>query len=379
MALLKRPESDIWQCEFQVAGKRIRLSTGEADKKKAKVAERALKAAALLASNAPEPSTATLGIVAKRYWTAKVETKREDNLGSTYKADESRYKLLLAHFGEDTLIADIDAAAIAGFKDSILEDGNSVGTFNRHVGMLLAILNFAKDELGLLSVVPKVTKEDADDKRVVSLTDEEEAALLAACKGDLRDLVLFLMDTGARRGEALQLRWREVVMAPEPGHVLFTELTKSGDPRPVPLTARNRAMLTKRQGDAAPSDRVFPYDPVTLTTGTGRKGSKGKVKGGEESAGLRAAWTRARDAAVVALRKARTEAAEGTKKKPDLATSLEGLRLHDLRHHFASRLVRKRVPLYEVGKLLGHSETKITERYAHLDPDALNRAISVLN
>ena len=53
--------------------------------------------------------------------------------------------------------------------------------------------------------------------------------------------------------------------------------------------------------------------------------------------------------------------------------------VHDLRHTFASRLVMKRVPLFEVQKLLGHSSMKMTARYAHLAPEALESAISVLD
>jgi site-specific recombinase XerD len=44
----------------------------------------------------------------------------------------------------------------------------------------------------------------------------------------------------------------------------------------------------------------------------------------------------------------------------------EALHFHSLRHSFASVLVQKGTPIYQVSKLLGHSSVKVTERYAHL-------------
>jgi integrase len=48
--------------------------------------------------------------------------------------------------------------------------------------------------------------------------------------------------------------------------------------------------------------------------------------------------------------------------------------LHDLRHSFASFLVNRGVSLYVVQSLLGHGNTRYTQRYAHLTPDTLRAA-----
>ena len=53
---------------------------------------------------------------------------------------------------------------------------------------------------------------------------------------------------------------------------------------------------------------------------------------------------------------------------------LEGVRLHDLRHTYASIGTGYGLGLPIIGKLLGHAETRTTERYAHLDNDPLRRA-----
>ena len=54
------------------------------------------------------------------------------------------------------------------------------------------------------------------------------------------------------------------------------------------------------------------------------------------------------------------------------------LRLHDLRHSYASFLVNAGRSLYEVQKLLGHHDPKVTMRYAHLSPQAMLEAVNVV-
>lgn len=54
---------------------------------------------------------------------------------------------------------------------------------------------------------------------------------------------------------------------------------------------------------------------------------------------------------------------------------LGNVRIHDLRHTFASFLVKQGVPLYHVSTLLGHSDVRITQKYAHLAPDGLHNVL----
>ena len=60
------------------------------------------------------------------------------------------------------------------------------------------------------------------------------------------------------------------------------------------------------------------------------------------------------------------------------ACNLGDVNLHVLRHTCASRLVQGGVDLYTVSAWLGHSSVKVTERYAHLRPDALHAAMQAL-
>ena len=54
------------------------------------------------------------------------------------------------------------------------------------------------------------------------------------------------------------------------------------------------------------------------------------------------------------------------------------LNFHSLRHTFASRLVQRGVSIYEVSKLLGHSDIKTTQIYAHLRNEDLRNAVELL-
>ena len=60
------------------------------------------------------------------------------------------------------------------------------------------------------------------------------------------------------------------------------------------------------------------------------------------------------------------------------AAGLDGLRIHDLRHTFASFGAGASLGLPIIGKLLGHAQTSTTARYAHLDADPMRRAVDTL-
>jgi site-specific recombinase XerD len=51
---------------------------------------------------------------------------------------------------------------------------------------------------------------------------------------------------------------------------------------------------------------------------------------------------------------------------------------HSIRHGVITHLLREGVPVYEVGKIVGHSSEKITERYSHFVPSDLSDAMSLL-
>jgi len=133
------------------------------------------------------------------------------------------------------------------------------------------------------------------------------------------DIIRLLLLTGCRRGELVRLRWSEVQ-----GEVLRLRDAKAG-PRTVFLNAPARALLERQPRTGG--DYVFPSreDP-----------------------------SRSRSTELSLWRKIRKQA------------RLEDVRLHDLRHTFASYAVMRGVPLPVVSRLLGHSNTRMTLRYAHV-------------
>lgn len=146
----------------------------------------------------------------------------------------------------------------------------------------------------------------------------------------LTPAVLVSMNTGLRLGELVSLRWSSI-------HFKGAQLTvegstaKSQQTRHVPLNTEALDVLTRWRKQQADPDRVFPI------------------------ARFKTAWTAILERAHISK-----------------------FRWHDLRHHFASRLVQAGVPLNTVRELLGHGSLAMTLRYAHLAPDQKTEAVARL-
>ena len=147
----------------------------------------------------------------------------------------------------------------------------------------------------------------------------------------LTPAVLLSMNTGLRRGESLKLRWSSVDFN---RRLLTVEgrNAKNRQTRHVPLNEEAVNVLRNWREQAGTGARVF------------------------DVVGFQTAWE-------TVLKRAR----------------ISKFRWHDLRHHFASRLVQKGVPLNTVRDLLGHGSVGMSLRYAHLAPDQRREAVSKLN
>ncbi len=146
--------------------------------------------------------------------------------------------------------------------------------------------------------------------------------------------VKLMILTGSRRGEVLMASWDQFDLArgvwTKPSHH-----TKQKRTEHVPLSGPALALLAAMRAEAEP-------DPTYLFPGD---------EADKPLSDVNHFWQRVCRAA-----------------------GLEKVRLHDLRHTYASRLVSEGVSLHIVGRLLGHTQPQTTARYAHLDDEALRRA-----
>lgn len=352
-----------YHVEFQFKGQQVRRSARTTSKRRAEEFERKLRQDLhdhhILGK--PVVRSMTLGEAAERY--LKDLKPRRQQKGRTAQSEAYKISRLVGLLGEDLPLSRITVDMIADMKAMLAAEGISradgkkagmaPGTINRgYLAPLKAILRKAHSEWGALAAVPQIKLYQLNNKRTRWLRPEEEVRLLAACDDapHLRDLVVFLMETGARRGEATGLTWDHVDLSRKPrGLVRFIE-TKSGKPRSVPLSRRSFELLQRLHKDR-PKDQPHVFLSWHPKWKEGRH-SPHAVPFYEP----RGAWDKIRKRA-----------------------GLEDFKLHDLRHTFASRLVQRGASLFAVSKLLGHAKIDMTTRYAHLAPDELDAAIGRLD
>lgn len=189
----------------------------------------------------------------------------------------------------------------------------------------------------------------ANNKVERFMTKEESARLLLAINGSpnplLRYFVLLALLTGMRKREILDARWQDIDW--DRG-LWFIPQSKSGTSRHVPLTKEAVSVLRDlqkklpellEQGDLLENPWIIP-----------------NWRTGKPFKSIFNSWDTARQKA-----------------------GLADLRIHDLRHSFASALVNQGVPIYDVQKLLGHQDIKTTQRYAHFSTERLRSSSSVLS
>ena len=220
------------------------------------------------------------------------------------------------------------------------------------IEMALRLFSMVWHQAGKLELVSgdcpvfQVRRPKVDNRRVRFLSREEAARLLAALRErstDAHDLALMSLFTGLRLGECLALAWSEVDFG---NGLIFVKDSKNRESRHAFMTAEVRAMLDRRREARPEAVRVF----YGLREGWVSRAADGPFRDTVRALGLNEGVVDSRQMVV----------------------------FHTLRHTFASWLVMKGQPLYTVGRLMGHRHPPMTERYAHLAPEARQAAVSRL-
>ncbi|WP_045608121.1 site-specific integrase [Vibrio parahaemolyticus] len=221
-------------------------------------------------------------------------------------------------------------------------------TFNRLKAALSRAVEWEFIESHNLSSV-KIAKED--NTRIRYLSESEEAALLNAlaareaqlCEDNdsyqyadfFTPLITLAMHTGMRKGEMLTLRW-ESVSFENRYLTILSENAKSKKKRTIPMNDTVFNMLSQWRAQNLNEEYVFVHE-------------------GKQVSFFQYPWQNLLKAA-----------------------GIENFRFHDLRHHFASKLVMAGVDLNVVRELLGHADLKMTLRYAHLAPAHTAAAVQLI-
>jgi integrase len=262
---------------------------------------------------------------------------------TTYSAKTNElYERILRVFREhagDMLLSAITARQIDAYKATRLGKVKAVSV-NIEIRTLRAAFSTAK-RWKLITENPctGVSSIPIPEESPTFLTSSDFEKLLAVIReGWFKELVVFAVLTGLRRGELCNLRWQDVDLVQRIIQIRSagTFKTKFGKRRTVALNSTALSILQSRQHHS-PSEYVFTIRDERI-----------------------------RDDYVCRLFKRYVRAAKLTDTR---------LHWHSLRHTCASWLVQNGASLYEVQKLLGHSNPRITQVYSHLQPDQMQSVV----
>lgn len=315
MSLRLTKRGAVWYVRGTVAKSYIFETTGTPDRERAE-AYRAKREAGLWDRRFfGERATVALGEAAAKYL-------EECQPG---QGDRRLLARIIAHFGETKLLREIDQAAADSMLASVLRPGVGPATKRRTLSPLEAVLNHSARR-GWCER-PAFVKPALPDGKTRWLTPAETHALLGAAAKHLRPLLHFIVCTGARLSEAIELEWDHVDLAA--GVAVFMK-TKNGNKRVAALTSAcivTLANLPHREGAVFRRDDGKPY------------ADKGRLEGGQ----IKTAW-------------------RGACKRAGVAAATP----HDLRHTWATWFYALSKDLMLLRDEGDWATVAQVERYAHL-------------
>jgi len=269
----------------------------------------------------------------------------------SWKSDVSMIETHIAPNLGQLVMFKVSAFDITNFIETMKHKNLAPGTINRALVLLRYAYKLAQrwQEPGVnLNVWLSIKQLKVDNRIERYLTPEQSAQLLHCVKDSLNPqlvfIVAFLIYTGARKREVLEVKWSDINFDQSYWKI---SKNKSNKVRHVPLSEGALETLDAVREKSAQQDwgvRVNQDDFIFANPSTGKPFSS-----------FFYSWDKAR-----------------------IQAGMPDLRVHDLRHSFASFLVNAGRSIYEVKELLGHADIKTTSRYAHLSQESLKAAVSVV-
>ncbi|MBU2877711.1 site-specific integrase [Aliiglaciecola lipolytica] len=221
------------------------------------------------------------------------------------------------------------------------------------------------EEQELLATLQKRDKRIKDERETANLFRQQRGYPLLLELRDcnyadhLEPIIIIAMNTGLRKGELLSLRWENVNLVNDVLTISGSN-AKSGKTRYVPLNQNAKQAFKNWLADVNQAKAIDTPLALTDTKGVNEiakaNGYVFEGENGNHITDIKKCWGNLLEEAGI------------TK-----------FRFHDLRHHFASKLVMAGADLNTVRELLGHSNLDMTLRYAHLAPEHKAIAVSLLN
>ena len=268
--------------------------------------------------------------------------KNQSHSSKTTKDKISLSKHFLPVF-KDKIISDITQSNIKEYqlkrKIEIMSMPKNIGkkeseisfrTANLEITTLHHFFNFCIEKELIEKNPAAGVKKLNELSRIKTLSDEDILKLINGASNKLtKDLITFLILSGCRKGEALNLKWDDVDLQND---IIAIKGTKTKYDRYIPISKPLKELLN---GIEKHQDCLYVFNKNGAKLGDFKKSFHTACK----NAGFK------------------------------------DMHIHDLRHVFASKMVKDGVSLFITGELLGHRTTQMTKRYSHLVPDTLRKAV----
>lgn len=318
-------KSKIYQYDIVVGGDRFRGSTETEDYEAAKSVEAKVRAAAL--EKAQKGDDCNLEEALGTYINDVILGR------SSESTTKSQARVILNHMNGKAMLSKLSDADLVKYAAKHSKTCSNA-TVNRHLQMLgRAVRHMAKVyKVKVPEIDFRVAQRKEPRERVRELSLDEQSLLFAALPQEFHPFVAFALMTGARISSITGLLWRDVDM---PNREITFHL-KGDELMIFPISDELAALLS-----ALPRSNVLAHRGLVFTRLCGQTAERIPIVASGGVFGT--IW-----------------------RKALLDANIENMRFHDLRHTFATRMLRQTQNISLVSKMLGHTNIETTSRYAHV-------------